>query len=239
MKNSLINRKTTSILLLFYLICLLLNPSTSYGNQCNNEKDCNFSTYGKDAVTDQKNAFIKYTVYKEFEPRISFTNISNEKEKLKDYRDKYTLIYFFATWCNTCVTELKQLDNILEEAKFIDFKNLQIIALSSDYKSKESVQKILDTNGIKNIKLRFDDKKINTNKLKVSTLPTAILVDNSGKISLRKEGNMNWAKHQRDLLEFINVDSENFTNDIKNTYENDKVGDIILNKSYNDITLIN
>lgn len=98
-------------------------------------------------------------------PDILFTDLVNYKSftaKLSDFKGKYILIDFWATWCAPCVAGFPKLNKVQEEYK----DKLQIILIAQDYKNL--VTEFFESRSglyIPSEVISPDDKKNTLNKL--------------------------------------------------------------------------
>ena len=58
---------------------------------------------------------------------IEFQNINNKLMKLNDFKDKFLIINFWATWCAPCREEMPSLDKLSGEK---NFNNLEILPIN-------------------------------------------------------------------------------------------------------------
>lgn len=109
------------------------------------------------------------------------TDIKGKKIRLSDYKGKYILLDFWASWCAPCRMKAKELRAVKEQ---LDRKNIMMFSVSMDDKreqwekaTKEDHIDWINTSELK----KFKENKI-ANDYKVTQLPTLFLLDPQGKI---------------------------------------------------------
>lgn len=116
----------------------------------------------------------------EVAPEIDITNIKGEKITLSQYRGKYILLDFWASWCRGCRQEIPNLKNIYNEFKSDSF---EIISISKD-KSKEKWLKAIEEDKPLWVQaIESDENKGNVSTVyMLKWIPQFILLDRDGKI---------------------------------------------------------
>lgn len=116
-------------------------------------------------------------------------DVNGKKYSLKDYRGKYVLLDFWASWCGPCIKMMPHLKEVKAKYKNKDF---EIISISADNVRKNWVRKL---NSIKmtwpsliNDGVGAPGAKTIVDKYTANSLPTMIIVDKSGKIIFRGIG---------------------------------------------------
>jgi|GEM_PF-2301262 len=124
---------------------------------------------------------------------LNLKHLNQDSIKLSEIiNDKFTVLEFFTTWCPHCQQELPRLNNLFNGIKNKD--NIRIIAISVNRKENEADDLFAEVSNFKeNYGLDFDiflpdDLNIIANDYKVSSIPTAFLIDKNGNIRARLEG---------------------------------------------------
>ena len=117
-------------------------------------------------------------------PEFTLTDLKNKKVSLSDYKGKYVMINFWATWCSACKSELPDLEKFYNENK-----NFKLLTIDVG-ENKDGVEKFMKEN-----KYNFDvllDKNTEVSYDYTATaLPTTVLIDKEGYIKKIILGAMN------------------------------------------------
>lgn len=117
-------------------------------------------------------------------PYIDFTEktISGEPFKLSSLvpRKKLVLLDFWASWCGPCIQEIPQLQELYGEYKD---KGLEIVGVSLD-DQESNWQKTVVANDLPWIQVICNNKNPENaaNRYNVRSIPSTVLIDNTGKI---------------------------------------------------------
>lgn len=128
-----------------------------------------------------------------------FTDSTGKKLTLSDYKGKWVLINFWATWCPPCLKEIPDLVSLYESRK-----DVMVIGIAMDYRDPKTVLKFVDSLSI-SYPIVFGDKKIAAQIGPVSMLPTTYLFDPAGQPAAYKVGLIS----RESLEEFMRENSAN------------------------------
>lgn len=128
----------------------------------------------------------------------TFTDHTGKKLTLSDYKGKWVLINFWATWCPPCLKEIPDLVSLYESRK----KDVMIIGVAMDYRDPKTVLKFVKSLSI-SYPIVLGDRKIAAQIGPVSMLPTTYLFNPDGKPAAYKVGLIS----REDLEEFMREDS--------------------------------
>jgi thiol-disulfide isomerase/thioredoxin len=108
-----------------------------------------------------------------------FTDFDGKKHKLADYRGKWVLLDFWATWCGPCRDEIPF---IFKASKKFSNKELQIISVSHD-QSIELAKAYAEKNGMNWVHtINLPDYCTASKLFNISSIPAPFLIDPDGKI---------------------------------------------------------
>jgi peroxiredoxin len=164
-----------------------------------NKLDFASSTQNAKALKDLYNEYFEYYSESTYAPRIkqqydpnirirvgnkapNFTikDINGNSINLSDYKGKYLMIDFWATWCGPCMKEMPQLHKAYEK---FSGDNFEVLSLSFD-KSPEAIDRMRDGS---RFKMPWEHAFVNNGfksdlakTYEVSGIPKPILIDPNG-----------------------------------------------------------
>lgn len=112
-----------------------------------------------------------------------------KKAGIKDFRGKFLLVNFWATWCAPCVREMPSLDRL---AKKMAGKNLVVLAVSEDDHSPAQVRLFADRLQLKSLTLLYDTSKHGSRDFGLRGIPATFLISPEGMILASLEGSAVW-----------------------------------------------
>ena len=112
-----------------------------------------------------------------------FKDMQGQSQRLSDYRGKWVLVNFWATWCPPCLEEIPDLIALHEAHKNTDLVVIGV-ALDSD---KDSVVEFVAKKHV-SYPIVYGDYKMATQVGEVEALPTSFLYDPAGKLVSYQEG---------------------------------------------------
>jgi peroxiredoxin len=120
-------------------------------------------------------------------PQFVLPDINGKLYALSDYRGKVVVINFWASWCPPCVAEMPALQRAADE---LAKHGIPLLGIGAG-ESRNTVAKFLEK-----IPLRFplllDTKSEVMQSWAVPSLPTTIVVDPKGRITLLAMGEREW-----------------------------------------------
>lgn len=128
-----------------------------------------------------------------------FTDSTGKKLTLADYKGKWVLINFWATWCPPCLKEIPDLVSLYESRK-----DVMVIGIAMDYQNPKTVLKFVDSLSI-SYPIVLGDRKIAAQIGPVSMLPTTYLFDPAGQPAAYKVGLIS----RESIEEFMRENSPN------------------------------
>jgi thiol-disulfide isomerase/thioredoxin len=109
---------------------------------------------------------------------------------LADYRGKYVLLNFWATWCAPCRKEMPMLSELQAEFGGDDF---QVLTLATGRNSPVGIQKFFDEIGVDNLPRHQDPKQAVARDMAVLGLPITVILNPDGAEIARLRGDADWS----------------------------------------------
>ena len=120
--------------------------------------------------------------------------------RLSDYRGKWVLVNYWATWCPPCREELPELEVFHSNHKD---KDAVVLGVAMERIKKERLQKFVDDQFL-SYPILMMEPAASTELGRVPGLPTSYLVDPSGELAARQVGPVT----VKDLEIFINSEAK-------------------------------
>ncbi len=105
------------------------------------------------------------------------------------FRGRFVLLNVWATWCPPCVKEMPSLDRLQAMKGSGTF---EVVALSIDRQGLEVVQPFFDKTGLNRLTIYLDREARSMSALRITGLPTTVLIDPSGREITRWPGAREW-----------------------------------------------
>lgn len=125
-------------------------------------------------------------LYAQPKPTANFTvkDISGVKHTLANYKGKWVLVNYWATWCPPCLEEVPDLINLHENRRK---KDVVVIGVVFDYANLKEVTDYVD-DMLMTYPIVLSDNAVTSQFESVSVLPTTFIFNPEGKLVKIKHG---------------------------------------------------
>jgi peroxiredoxin len=114
--------------------------------------------------------------------------LTHERFYLNQHKDKVVVLVFWTTWCNVCKAELVELRSLKN-------KNTVVAGICSDPEDVNEVKRLANSLNI-DYPVLLDEGQVVTDKYRVSTFPTTVIINQKGVVSFVKKGYNATIAHQ-------------------------------------------
>jgi thiol-disulfide isomerase/thioredoxin len=111
-----------------------------------------------------------------------FTDINGKNHALSDYKGRWVLVNFWATWCPPCLKEIPDLVSLYESRK-----DLIVIGVAIDEADPDLVLEFVESMSISYPTI-IGDRRVAAQIDEISFLPSTYLYDPTGNPAARKQG---------------------------------------------------
>jgi thiol-disulfide isomerase/thioredoxin len=120
-----------------------------------------------------------------------FVTNDGKPTSLANFKDKVTVVTFWASWCTPCIVELPTFSKVKQE---LGSKGLEVVAINLD--DEESAAKEFIQENWNPAKMAFDPffdpKRVMMKNFNVETIPSTFVLDRKGRIAMSAVGSQDW-----------------------------------------------
>ncbi len=123
-------------------------------------------------------------------PDIGLTDTAEQPRTLGEYRGKWVVLNFWATWCAPCRHEMPSLDRLQAEMGGDDFI---VVPVATGRNAPQAITKFWAEAGIVNLETLRDPKSELARSMAVLGLPLTVILNPEGAEVARLIGDADWA----------------------------------------------
>ena len=113
-------------------------------------------------------------------------DMAGKEHRLSDYRGKWVLVNYWATWCPACLDEMPDFASLYEQRKS---KDLMVLGIAVDYKNEREVRHFVDDMLIP-YPIILGTPKIFAQFGSPQVLPTSLIYNPQGELVKIKRGSL-------------------------------------------------
>lgn len=122
-------------------------------------------------------------------PDVAFKSAEGAELKLSDFRGRYVLLNFWATWCAPCKKEMPALDRL--QADF-GGDRFEVLTVATGRNSLAGIARFFREGKIENLPMMTDLSSELAQAMSVLGLPITVLIDPEGREIARLQGDAEW-----------------------------------------------
>ena len=133
-------------------------------------------------------------------PNFTLTDAKGAPVRLSDFRGRVVLLNFWATWCPPCRTEMPW---FMEFQRSRGGRDFEVLGISFDEDGWKSVRPYLEKREV-NYPVMLADDEVRSLYSGVSSLPTTMIIDKSGRIAATHVGLCSRGEYEGDIQTALN-----------------------------------
>lgn len=131
-------------------------------------------------------------------PVFALLDMEDGEHSMDEFKGKYVVMNFWATWCAPCRKEMPDLDALQAELGSDAF---EVVLIAAGRNPKPAIDRFFDEAEINAVETLRDPTQGLTNLMGVFGLPATLILNPDGKEIARMQGDAAW--HSEDALAFL------------------------------------
>jgi len=120
-------------------------------------------------------------------PEAPLVRLDDSPASLADYRGKWVVLNFWATWCAPCKAEMPSLD-----ALQLSMPELAVVPVATGRNSNAGIERFYEEVGVRNLPVLIDVKSGLSRQMGVAGLPVTVILNPEGQEVGRLIGDADW-----------------------------------------------
>lgn len=122
-------------------------------------------------------------------PSTEFTALEGGTHSFEEFKGRWVLANFWATWCAPCRKEMPELDALEGEFGGDDF---EVITIATGRNPPAAINRFFEEVSVEHLPVYLDPKQQLAREMGVLALPVTVLIDPEGREVARLRGDANW-----------------------------------------------
>ncbi|MFV0358242.1 TlpA disulfide reductase family protein [Tropicimonas sp.] len=122
-------------------------------------------------------------------PDIELTDADDTLRRLSEFRGKWLVVNFWATWCAPCRNEMPTLSNL--QTIFAD-RPVEVVTIATGRNAPAAIDRFFDEIGVTNLPKFRDPRQQLARQMGIMGLPVTVIVDPEGREVGRLIGDAPW-----------------------------------------------
>ena len=125
-------------------------------------------------------------------PDFTLKNLEDKTVRLAEFRGKFVLLNFWATWCPPCVREMPSMQRLAERFKDRPFV---VLGISLDAEGASKVKPFIERLGV-TFPIALDPESRVSGIYGANQLPATFLIDPLGRVIMAAKGERDWSSEE-------------------------------------------
>jgi thiol-disulfide isomerase/thioredoxin len=120
---------------------------------------------------------------------LPFVDEDEVEGRLSEYRGKYVVLNFWATWCAPCREEMPSLEALQRQFGSDQF---EVVTLATGRNSPQAIRRFFEEIGVEHLPMYRDINQQIARQMSVMGLPITLVIDPEGREIARLMGDTHW-----------------------------------------------
>ena len=120
---------------------------------------------------------------------VEFGHVDGSTHSLAEYRGKWVVLNFWATWCAPCRAEMPMLSKLESD---LGGDNFAVVTIATGRNSPQTIERFFAEIGVTNLPLYVDPRHDLARPMGVMGLPITVILDPEGREVARMIGEATW-----------------------------------------------